>query len=421
MKLDARKPQSQAKHFILENYLQRWARIISYGLRRIPASVQRKPSFKIHFVYVDGFGYCGRYAGDEASILLSEPQKDIVYGSPIIGVSALDRIKRYTWEQYHIRIQVNAIVTEKIRDFYNELLESFAMAGMGSRVQETNQFDTLNDEDIAVVNGDFHEIVDKALAYTRDPTFSFYFIDPYGPTGIPLDIVNAVITQKKTDTIINFPFLDFIRKTGVTKNKKLVENWTRVFNDNGKWRDIYNSHTDMFDDGELARQKAEDAISRYYARILEDLDNNLVVKYESLQFPDKERTIFYLFLTTRDPSGALALNEVIYQGKLKEVSLRWQYQYAQRVAKEGQLGFDFVRGDSSFQSDERAFVEEIAEKIYRKFQGQKVQYGDVQRLLAEDVYFDGEIKRALTQLKKASRAQYAGSIESPKTAIAFLS
>jgi hypothetical protein len=56
-----------------------------------------------------------------------------------------------------------------------------------------------------------------------------------------------------------------------------------------------------------------------------------------------------------------------------------------------------------------------------KFQGQKVQYGDVQRLLAEDVYFDGEIKRALTQLKKASRAQYAGSIESPKTAIAFLS
>lgn len=416
--LKPRDTQTRVKHLILAEYLDAWSGIIVHGLRSHAQKARNlgKP-FKIHLVYVDGFAGCGMYGGDHGDLLLQRTDCP-VFGSPIIGVQGLDKIKRFAWENYGLHAETNAILVEIDSTSFKTLCQSLKLAGLSDRIKTTARFELLRDGEIAVLNYDFHEVVERALEYTADYTFAFFLLDPRGPKGIPFDIVRPIITRQRTDVMINFPYQDLHKKAGILlgegmdlRRQALIGNYTRMFGSEewkGIYRDAYHSSSKIKE----RRRIVETALVNHYEDVLQSADAELLVKQVGLRFPDRDRTMFYLFLTTHDPTGALKLNEILDQAKVREHALRLQYQDARELARTRQVGqIDFLELVPCFHAEElpggrHVDIAAIAEILYQRFQGQTVQFRQVAGSMANSPYYFGEIKKALTHLKRTDRAKY---------------
>jgi len=415
MELKPRNTQTQVKHLILKKYLAAWGGIILHGLRNKIART-RSNAFKIHFVYVDGFAFCGRYKGD-TSVFLEKPSSVIVFGSPIIGVRALDDLQSFAQEKYAIDIQVNAILVEKEREVFDELKQSLQMAGMGKRVKETDDFDSLSNGQIALLHEDFCKIAQRICTYTRqDYKFSFYFLDPYGPSGIPFSIVGEIIRQQRTDVMINFPYQDLHRKAGLLekpdislKTFKHIQHYDAMYGDE-QWQEVYREAVSR---GYNSREIEMTLVDLYY-KALQRADPTLAIKYVRLQFPDRNRTMFYLFLTTHDPTGALKINEILDEAKLREFELRQHYQSLKEIRKAREKGQLVLEGvlESAFSQriaqtpSSRCNAKVIADEIYDNFRGRNVPFREVLRTLANSPYYYNDIKKAMKILKDRGLVKY---------------
>lgn len=443
MELEPRDTQTQIKHMILAKYMDTWGGIVFNALRSTAQRVQRHKKFDLHFVYMDCFAYKGRYSGNRQDILLNYPPQD-VFGSPIIGIRALDKLADFAQKEARIDLRINAVLVEREAEHFDVLLESLSLAKLGHRVRRTLDFSRLLPGEIAVVHGDSIALEESLLAYTKeDYTWAFYLLDPYGPSGIPHDFVRAIVQQDRHDVMINFPYQDLHRKTGFIlsdklepKHQQLIEYWTAVFGSE-EWKKIApvvasrrTSRDALWDipleEEELSPKSdqlstvAERQRVNLYRNVLRKMDPSLAVKLVDLQFPAKERTMFYLFLTTHDPTGALSLNRILADAKLWEYELRYRYRFAKKTAAPpGQPPLFTVEPNvPKPEAPSRPPVERIAEEIMRVFVGRAVSRRDVYHQLADEMYFPDEIDKALRLLRKTKRANFAETL-SHKTLIRF--
>src|SRR5579871_2322821 len=154
--LQPRKSATKTKHYILSEYLAAWSGIIVQGLRGLAAKVG--PGFQARFIYVDCFSSMGRYRPEGGEAL--------IFGSPIIGIQNLDNLIPRAHQQGILGIETNSILIEQNKGRYTALLESLRLAGLGERLRNTHDFQTLKNGEIAVINGDCREYRDQLLSYT---------------------------------------------------------------------------------------------------------------------------------------------------------------------------------------------------------------------------------------------------------------
>lgn len=438
MEIEARNTQTRVKHAILSKYMATWGQIIINGLRsqsRLRKSLGRK--FDLHFVYVDCFAYLGRYAGEQEDVIqgrLTQP----VFGSPIIGIQVLDGLADYA-RGAGLELRTNTILIEQNPKILGGLLETLRIAGFGQRVKETTNFKDLLDKGIATVSGDAIALSKDLLAYTTSGyTWAFYLLDPYGPSGIPYGFVRSIVSQDRHDVVINFMYEDVLRKTGMVgsenlepKHQALVDNWTAAFGtemwkelvkdtlteikDHKYWRDDIlwgvplddMSEDDLLTDQQLSQIK-ERRLVKLYRDTLRNMDSELAVKLVDLRFPDKERTMFYLFLTTHDATGALSLNKILADAKLLEYEFRYRFRVAKKTAPPpGQPPLLTV--EPSVPEPPifpRPTTEEIAEDIIGRLVGRSVDRREVYREFADEIYFPNEVDKALNLLRKQKRAHF---------------
>jgi len=264
----------------------------------------------------------------------------------------------------------------------------------------------------------------KLISYTQAGfTFSFYALDPYGPKGIPLSFVGEIIRQQRHDVIINFPYYDLHKKSGIVPrqnqtsvNEKLLNNYDALFG-NSEWQAIVRAlDTDAIREGQEAlyrdapisdttieAQNLEIELMNCYERSLLSADPDLTVKSIGLHFPDKERTIYYLYLTTHDPTGSLKMNEVLWNAGYQEHELRWGLMELRRRGDQLPL---FEVAAPSPKTPQRTSIEDIAKQIYGHFRGKTITKKDIYTALADEPYFAREVDRALTQLKKQKLASF---------------
>lgn len=209
-KMKPRPPQTRVKHLILEKYLHAWGSIIIHGLKNQPTS--------LHLVYIDCNASFGRYPG-ELKESITQQESFSVFGSPIIGIRVLDALASWAQEKYGKRVRTNAILIEKDPKIYSELKHSLSLAGFAQRTRETDAFLSLKDGEIAALCEDSTRTAARLIAYTQAETkFSLFLLDPYGPTGIPLDFVREIIRQPRHDVIINMPYQDLHKKAASQPN-----------------------------------------------------------------------------------------------------------------------------------------------------------------------------------------------------------
>lgn len=446
MDLQPRDTQTQVKHAILSRYLDAWGGIIFNSLRSLAIQKQSQGQrFDIHFVYVDCFAYAGRYACDVGE------KKEIVYGSPIIGIRSLDKLAESA-RKTGITIGVNAILIEKDPKAFSGLKETLSSVGVIHRVKETTDFRKLQPGEIAVVNTDSTTLTKELLSYTTEKyTWAFYLLDPRGPSGIPYDFVQAIVSQDHHDVMINLPYLDLLRKSGMLRNpdldpqhRQLVENWTKAYND-PTWKNIVlemEGHKyfrealmgvplddmkegDLLNDDQLSQIKERKLVELYRAKLRDmdpRMDPRLVIKLVSLKFSLKERTLFYLFLTTHDPTGALSMNEILFEAKLLEREIRFLRWYNKVTAPPpGQLPLELsIEPPKAEQSEpHRPTPENVADDIYYRFSGRTLARREIYRELAEDLYFPAEVDGAIRRLKRDGRANFQGDL-SHDTMVVFV-
>jgi len=167
-------PHTRAKHEILRRYLQAWMVILSQG--RFP-----------EILYVDGFAGPGEYSGGEI-------------GSPII---ALDTALGY---RPPLTAKVHFLFVEKEVERADHLRALAAQRTLPSNFSVIVEGGTTFEE---AFERRYSEFVRNGRLI---PTFAF--IDPFGWTGAPFNLVSKILSQKSCEVFINFMYEEINRFIG---------------------------------------------------------------------------------------------------------------------------------------------------------------------------------------------------------------
>jgi three-Cys-motif partner protein len=410
-----RPTQTKIKHNILKDYVQKWGQIINSGLRQLYVKASNTDSnFRSRFVYVDGFSFRGRYPSE------TNPG-EFEFGSPIIGIEALLEIKRNAQNATGFAPETVAILIEHKKTNYDELLETLESKGYSPRIVHTKDFSSLKDGDIAVIHGDFLDYVEKLLDFTGTKyTWSFYLLDPYGPSGIPMSAVAPIISQEYNDVMINFIYQDLHRKAGsAAKDYEVpeahLEHYDAMY-DSAEWRDISKKYfgDNATEDNTI---KIEGELIDLYHRILQEQDEELAIKTIRLKFPAIDRTMLYLFVTTHDPTGALALNDILDKAELREYELREEQRNTKGIIIQHTM-FDTV-DDPQRPIPNDVDTKDVAEQIYELCSGEIIAFREVLRRMADTPYYFGKIKTSMAHLRKEGKVKYKPPLQN-KSQVHFI-
>ncbi|MDQ2827900.1 MAG: three-Cys-motif partner protein TcmP, partial [Chloroflexota bacterium] len=345
MALKKRDVQTQVKHIILSEYLGTWAGIILNGKAGTARNqALRGRPFQTRLIYVDGFSYKGRYEGDTTDVMLNGTPSLPTWGSPILGIQALDKAQQFAQQRHGFHTDIATILVEDDDDDFPDLQESLRLAGFEQRVLLNPPIIAPPDGKISLTQGNFLTYAEPILGYIAQPyTNALVLLDPYGPKGLPYATVSRIVAHQDADVMINLPYQDLHKKLGYLLNegerpgdRALLANYDAMFG-TGEWRAIA-ARVKAEVPPEEQTERFEEELANFYLERLRAADPTLVVKNIRLQFPDKDRTMFYLYLTTHDPTGALALNKILYEAKLTEYELKWNRQQAKWVHESHQAG-----------------------------------------------------------------------------------
>ncbi len=158
-------PHTKAKHFILKRYLGGWFPILSSWSGRV--------------VYIDGFAGPGRYNGGED-------------GSPIIAIRTvvehvMKLTKEFTFFFIEAREARKANLEQVLREEFPDLPKNVKVIVSGEHFADkmASLLDALD-----------------AKGSSLAPTFAF--LDPFGFTGMPMDIVARILKYGRSEALITF-------------------------------------------------------------------------------------------------------------------------------------------------------------------------------------------------------------------------
>jgi three-Cys-motif partner protein len=186
-------PHTRAKHEILRRYLQAWMPILAQG------------GFP-NILYIDGFAGPGRYAGGEA-------------GSPIIAVkSALEHAARIKGNILFLFVEEKPDRAAVLRECLDELVipSNFHIkVAAGERFAEA-----------------FDELKQFYTQRSRHLPPTFAFIDPFGWTGTPFEVVRFILGQPRCEIFVTFMYEEINR---FLAHRDQPANFDQFFGDQ-RWR-----------------------------------------------------------------------------------------------------------------------------------------------------------------------------------------
>lgn len=177
-------PHTRAKHEILRRYLQAWTPILSMG------------GFK-QLIYVDGFAGPGRYANGED-------------GSPLIALkAALAHRDRITADVSFLFIERDTTRAKMLEEIVAEVErpKNFRVKVVGGK-----RFDEA-----------FGDLLNFYVERRRPLPPTFAFIDPFGWTGVPFQLVKTILSYPSCEVLLNFMYEEINRFIGHPDQEKNLD------------------------------------------------------------------------------------------------------------------------------------------------------------------------------------------------------
>ncbi|MBC7981977.1 three-Cys-motif partner protein TcmP [Candidatus Parcubacteria bacterium] len=404
--LKERKTQSRVKHEILEQYLGKWTSIITSGLKnsykQFPGMAAQSRS---RFVYIDYFAFSGAY----------KENNKIVYGSPVLGIQALDKLKSsFAAITGGLTPSMTTILFEEDPTTYKNLIGTLESQSYGHRIRDAAALNKLTDDDIIVIKGDSSQYVDSILGLLKgkNPPYSFHFIDPYGTKSVERKNIEKIVSTAKADCIINMMLNPILIRLGIAAKSELVPaeqahaGYFDEFFGSDIWRDIGNKVKART----INKKQAEMYLATLFLQILNGADENLWVKHIPLKFQDKDEILYYLFLTTHNETGAFWMNRLLDDASIKEYDYRSEKRKMKTETVQMQLDFLSQIPDQKRPTEPEPDIDELAKIIYTACRARKTMlYIEILREMVKSSYYFEDITAALKILRQEKRASFDGA------------
>jgi three-Cys-motif partner protein len=254
-------PHTRAKHEILRRYLEAWTPILSLG--GFPT-----------IVYVDGFAGPGIYDNGED-------------GSPIIALKAALK------HQTRISAELRFLFIEHDKKRAAQLKECVAAQTVPANFK------------VQVAGGMTFEqgfrthLLDpyRAAKKTLPPTFAF--VDPFGWTGVPFQLVKEILANKACEVLFNFMYEEINR---FIEHPDQTKNFDELFG-TPAWRGVTN-HVD-------ARARKDFLHGLYDSQLRNEAGARYVRSFEMRN--KKDATDYYLFFATNNAKGMEKMKEAMWK------------------------------------------------------------------------------------------------------------
>lgn len=250
---------TRVKHILLEKYLAAW----------IPILASRNPNI----CYFDGFAGRGEY-------------DDGTPGSPIIALKTADGLAQH----YD---KMSCFFIERDSDNFSNL----------QRVLDREKPNVRNwGEKIEVFkeNKEFANVIDEIFRFLKGRNSilvpSFFFVDPFGFSGIPFEIIKKILSNPRTEVFFTFMVREITR---FIENHELKNTLTTLF-DTAEWKEIIDS------------PNREQALIELYRKQLHEIAR---AKYSwSFRVSESERfkTLYYLVHVTNNFKGHDIMKTIMF-------------------------------------------------------------------------------------------------------------
>jgi len=299
-----RREQSQIKHVVLDQYLERFAIIVG----------SRWPGI----LYIDGF------SGPWNSV-----SSDLKDSSFAIALKQLRSARETVRQRFQKDLRVQCVFLER---------DPEAFARLQEYAQEQQDVETvaLNQEFEAAVPDLVRMVKAKQAQY-----FPFLLIDPTGWKGFSMEVIAPLIQLRPCEVLINF-MTSFIRRFVKDDRAGVEASFRRLFGDDSFKRQIEG----------LKGQEREDAVVTAYADRIAAVGGFPYVLTTVVLHPTRDRTHFHLVYATRSLRGV----EVFKDAEKKALQLSEKVRAdAKRRTRESASGQSELFGGTDL--PERAYLE----------------------------------------------------------------
>jgi three-Cys-motif partner protein len=316
-------PHTAVKHRILQNYLNAWFPILNRCHRRV--------------IYLDGFSGPGVYKGGEP-------------GSPIIALkTAYEHFRPINGEAVFLFVEDRADRVANLR-------------------LEVSKLALPKNYKVHIESGQFEAIVSKILddlekdGRSLAPTFAF--VDPFGFSGLPFELMGRLLRHNRSEAFITF-MVDSVNRFAHAPNNEIRKHIRDLFGTDEVFKIVTGTGDRV---GEL---------TQLYQRQLTTLGQYV----RSFEMRDRNNKIIYhLQFVTKHPLGHLKMKEAMW-----------------RVDSEG----DFRFSDATDPSQQILFRSEHAKQLLeiltRSFGGQTVDVLQVRQFVRDQTgYIDKHVTQSLS-------------------------
>jgi len=334
---------SKVKHILLEKYLAAWIPILGKWNTKI--------------CYFDGFAGRGEYS-------------DGTLGSPIIALKVADELSRYF-------DKLICFFIEKDEDNFKNLEEVLA--------REKPKIKNWQKIDVATENDEFANVTKKIFGYLEKEKSilvpSFFFVDPFGFSGIHFNVIQKILSNPKTEVFFTFMVRDIARFIGVPE---LQDTFDSLFGTD-KWEKILSSS-----------RKPEIALIDFYREQLHEVSK---VKYSwpfRVCMSEKAQTLYYLLHVTNNDKGHSIMKSIMHNQ-----SARGDFAY---------LGPEDIAARSQMRLFDIHDIGELKKYLLERFKSETLTYDDIQEKVChpwytEPPHIDKHFRQALKELENERKVK----------------
>lgn len=327
-------PHTQAKHIILRKYLDAWLPIMTSISGRV--------------LYIDGFAGPGEYENGEE-------------GSPIIALNAALK------HQAKLTAEIIFIFIETDKDRFDHL------------EQQVRKLTLPNNLKYHCIHGKFDETVSGLFDYLdgqrRNIAPIFAFIDPFGYSHTPFEVVKRIMSHDKCEILITFMYEEINRFIKHPDSRE-TEHRNRLYGTD-RWQEARNI------------QNPQDRKQFLHNLYKEQLKSEAGVKYvRSFEMINKgNRTDYFLFFGTNNKIGFKKMKEAMWR-----VDPLGAFQFSDATTNPNQLLLFEPTPNYSL----------LKKMILDKFKGKEVLVEDIDDFVLVHTPFINFKRPVLMPLEKAS-------------------
>lgn len=331
------KEHIKVKHEILSKYLYGWINILG-------------KFFNLNIF--DCFSGRGKYTdGSE--------------GSPLIILKKLTEIRK----KVHHPDKAACIFIEKNENNFRNLQEKIDQEIGKNKEVYTDWLE------IEMHNNEFSDVAKDIISnYGKSLAPSFFFIDPFGFSGVPFEVIKEILSINRTEILITFMVRDVNRFLTSSPHRISIEDLFGIKNVKEALRSQYS---------DFSQEKA--LLKLYRDRLHEDAGIQYSFPFK-VNADDRLQTTYYLIHCTNHPKGCELMKEIMYKS-----------------GTEGRFGY-FGPAEGQMTLEQAGGVNRLKKFLVKKFKSECLSYQEVRyQTLMETDFLKKHYREALLELESEGK------------------